>query len=100
MKCLGRNTTSGLALFVAASFVLLLGLSGFDVVSHLGDLGKGAKNCPIYNASQHQYGTFPTFLSLSYTLLLEQLLPPSDGPLYHSVLLSGPSGRSPPAFPA
>ena len=100
MERSGRNTTSGLALFVIASFVLLLGLSGLDAVSHLDDLGKGAKNCLIYNASQHQYVTFSTAPFLSFTLLLERLLPATDAPFYRSALLSERTGRSPPLLPA
>lgn len=96
MKCLGRNTISGLALFVVASFVLLLGLSGLDAVSHLDDLGKAAKNCPIYNVSQHQFVTFSPSPFISFTLLLECLLPATDAPFYRSALLSERTGRSPP----
>ncbi len=100
MKCSVRNRTSVLVLFVVAAFVLLLGFSGFDVVSHLDDLGKAAKNCPIYNVSQHQFVTFSPSPSLSFTLLLERLLPATDAPFYRSALLSERTGRSPPFLPA
>jgi len=100
MKRLGRNGTSGLALFVVVAFVLLLGLSGLDAVSHLDDLGKAAKNCPIYNVSQHQFVTFSPSPSLSFTLLPECLLPATDAPFYPLALLSERTGRSPPFLAA
>lgn len=99
MERSGRNITSGLAFFLVASLVLLVSLSGFDAVSHLDDSGKGAKNCPIYNVSQHQYGTFSTPSVLGFTLFLEHLLPATDAPFYRSSLFSERTGRSPPLLP-